>query len=350
MRLAIPKDVAWLVTANPATLLALARIADEKRDMLIRDIHDGTLTVELPVDSHIRSALAPRLKPDVASARRLAEIVRRTGALYPRDYWRLGFVAHWTGGTMGLYRAQFPKYFGEVPARDVGLIASEGRMSIPMEDDTAAGVLAVNSQFFEFIPAAEYGSPKPAVLRSHEVRTGEEYFLVITNSSGLYRYDLGDRVRIVGFTGQAPIIEFLSRDAHTSSLAGEKLTENQVVLAMKRACDASARPVVTFVLAPRWADVPYYRLYVEHPSPAGLAERMDAELCEINLEYASKRKSLRLGSLELVELPNGALSERDARLRRQRSRTAEQFKHQYLLPQPGSDVELELDPAPTSLS
>ena len=44
--------------------------------------------------------------------------------------------------------------------------------------------------------------------------------------------DLGDRVRVTGRLGQAPLIEFLSRDAHTSSLAGEKLTEDQVVQAV----------------------------------------------------------------------------------------------------------------------
>ena len=42
----------------------------------------------------------------------------------------------------------------------------------------------------------------------------------------------------------------------------------------------------------------------------------------------------------LFTLPAGALAERDGRLRRKRVRTAEQFKHQYLLAQPGLDDEL----------
>jgi hypothetical protein len=163
---------------------------------------------------------------------------------------------------MGLYRDQFPRYFGDVPARDIGLIASEGRMSIPVDDHTPAGILAVTSQFFEFIPASEYGGSKPTVVRSHELTIDEEYFIVLTNASGLYRYDLGDRVRVVGRVGEAPLIEFLSRDAHSSSMAGEKLTEDQVVAAME-AASPDAEKIVNFVLAPRWADPPYYRLYVE---------------------------------------------------------------------------------------
>ena len=345
MRLAIPRDVSWLVTANPSTLLVLARTADEHRERMIRDIHDGTLAAEMPVAGDIRAALTSRLKPDAACAKRLEAIIREHGTMYPKHYWRLGFVAHWTGGTMGLYAPMFPKYYGEVPARDIGLIASEGRMSIPMADGTAGGVLAVTSQFFEFIPAAEYGTPKPAVLRSHQVQEGEEYFLLLTNPSGLYRYDIGDRVRVTGWMGQAPVIEFLSRDAHTASMAGEKLTEDQVVMAMQKVRGSGSEAVEDFVLAPRWAEIPRYRVYVEAAvaqSIERLAERLDEALAEISVEYASKRQTLRLEAVELAELPPGFLAARDIHLRRQRSRTSEQFKHQYLLPRPGMDGDLEV--------
>ncbi len=343
MRMAVPKDVGWLVTANPATLLVLARSADEHRETLIRDIHDGTMTNAMNVEPAIRDALAPLMKPNTQRARELEQIIRRTGSLYPKDYWRLGFLAHWTGGTMGLYRTQFPKFFGDTPARDIGLVASEGRMSIPLDDGTASGVLAVASQFFEFIPANEYGTTKPSTLRSHELTVGEEYFLLLTNFSGLYRYDLGDRVRVTGYMGGAPMIEFLSRDAHTSSLAGEKLTENQVVLAMEKAT-SGGESITNFILSPRWAEVPFYRLYVDAAAVRDvttLAARLDRELCTTNIEYDSKRKTLRLGPVEVVALPENRLAERDHNLRAQRARTAEQFKHQYLLSRPGLDADLD---------
>ncbi|HKQ49490.1 MAG TPA: GH3 auxin-responsive promoter family protein [Phycisphaerae bacterium] len=342
MRLAIPRDVAWAVTANPATLLLLAKTGDEHREQLIRDIHDGTLSASMAVDGGIRAALHSRLEPDPDCARRLETIVAKHGALYPKHYWRLGYVAHWTGGTMGLYRDQFPRYFGDVPARDIGLIASEGRMSIPVDDHTPAGILAVTSQFFEFIPASEYGGSNPTVVRSHELTIDEEYFIVLTNASGLYRYDLGDRIRVVRRVGEAPLIEFLSRDAHSSSMAGEKLTEDQVVAAMEAASPATGK-IVDFVLAPRWADPPYYRLYVESASvraEAALARRVDEALSKINLEYGSKRATLRLGEVETVGLPAGALAQRDMELRRARSGTSEQFKHQYLLSRPELDGDL----------
>lgn len=352
MRLAIPKDVGWMVTANPSTLLLLARAADEHRERLIRDLHDGTLAADLPVGADIRAALGPRLRRDPECARRLEAVVRAHGTLHPRHYWRLGFLAHWMGGTMGLYVPQLAKYYGGVPSRDIGLIASEGRMSIPLADGTPAGVLAVTGQFFEFIPADEYGTPRPTVLRSHELRAGEDYFLLLTNVGGLYRYDIGDRIRVTGRAGEAPLVEFLSRDAHTSSLAGEKLTEDQVVAAMRLAGGGTGGAVggaaiVDFVLAPRWAETPHYRLYIEAAPDAGadavtaLAARLDESLSRVSVEYASKRATLRLGPVEPALLPPGFLAARDRGLREQRSRTSEQFKHQYLISAPGRDADLE---------
>ena len=68
---------------------------------------------------------------------------------------------------------------------------------------------------------------------------------------------------------------------------------------------------------------------------------MDESLCRVSVEYASKRETLRLESVELSELPVGFLTGRDSQLKQERSRTSEQFKHQYLLPKPGMDDDLE---------
>ena len=344
MRLGVPRDVAFMVTANPATLLRLARVADQHRETLIRDVADGTLCADFDVPRPVRDALRPGLRPDRDAARRLERILKQYDRLLPKHYWNLGFRAHWIGGTMGLYQSQFPEYFGDVPARDIGLLASEGRMSIPLEDGVPAGVLAVGCQFFEFIPAEDYGTPNPTVLRIHQLEERREYFLVVTTAGGCYRYDLGDRVRVTGRVGRAPLIEFLSRDAHTASMAGEKLTEDQVVLAMRKACEvAGGDPVVDFVLAARWSELPYYCLYVESQDVDRLSNapsRLDDALAAVNLEYRARRESLRLGPVEIAPVAVGALGSREHNRRLRRTGMVEQYKRQYLLPRPGEDQDL----------
>jgi hypothetical protein len=354
MRLGVPADVAFVITASPATQLNLVRTADRHREQLIRDIRDGTLWPDLPIGADIRDRLRPFLLPAPKTAKRLEDLVNRHGALLPKHYWNLAFLGNWTGGTMGLYLRDFPRYFGDTPVRDVGLIASEGRMTLPVEDHTPVGILDVASHFFEFIPRDEYESDRPTVLRSHELKEGGEYFILLTTSAGLYRYDIGDLVRMHGYYGEAPQLEFLNKGTHIASIAGEKLTEKQVILAMGRAAAALAAPIDTFILAPQWAEVPYYRLHIDSeaggPAVANLlAQRLDRELQAVNIEYASKRHSGRLGAVRLNLLPPGFLSRLDDRLRSRHRTGNEQYKHQYLYVTPGADADFPVsDPKPAA--
>ena len=358
MRLAVPSDAAFVITASPATQLKLARTADDCREQIIRDVRDGTLRADLPVPQAVREELRPRLKADPETARRLESLVTQHGRLLPRHYWELAFLANWTGGTMGLYLQDFPEYFGNVPVRDVGLLASEGRVSIPVDDGTPAGILEITSNFFEFVPRDRMEETSPKAFRCHEVEIGQEYFVLLTTSSGLYRYDLGDLVRVVGFAGQAPIIEFLNKGAHISSMAGEKLTEHQVILAMEIAAAAQGLPVASFVLAPQWATPPYYRLYLEpavaggaqpHRRPVGdvpdwpnrLAAVLDEQLQAVNVEYAGKRQSARLGAVQAHLLSPGTLADLDRREADRYRKGNEQYKHRYLYVRPGEDAVIQ---------
>ena len=347
MRLALPRDVAFIITANPATQLRLASVADDHRDLLIRDIHEGTLTKHLPIEPHIRDRLKSCLRPNPHLARRLERLVAEHNALLPKHYWRLSFLANWIGGTLSLYLRQLPRFFGNLPVRDIGLLASEGRMSVPLTDGTAAGALDFQHNFFEFIPADQIDSSQPDVLRSGELQTGQEYFVLLTTASGLYRYDIRDRVRVVDYLGQAPIIEFLHKGAHVSSMTGEKLTERQVVHAVQQLSQQLGLAIESFVLAPRWADPPFYRLHVETaclpPNLSGdhFCKQLDDALGQANIEFRSKRHTGRLGPLQLNLLPDGCLAQFDRQTSQRRGR-AEQFKHQFLYTTPDADDHLPL--------
>ncbi len=69
----------------------------------------------------------------------------RTGRLIPAEAWpNLRVISCWKGGTMPLYLRKLPEYFGDVPVRDLGYMASEGRGSTPLVNSGAAGVLNVD--------------------------------------------------------------------------------------------------------------------------------------------------------------------------------------------------------------
>ncbi len=344
MRLAIGRDVALMITANPATQLRLASVADEYRESLIRDMYDGTLTPQMPVERDIRGQLAAYLKPRPDVARRLERLVSEHGALLPKHYRRLSFLANWTGGTLGLYLQSFGHYFGDLPVRDIGLLASEGRMSIPLEEGSPAGILDFQNGFFEFVPADQIEWDSPEVLRGGELEVGQDYFILLSTASGLYRYDIGDMVRVVDYLGQAPVIEFLHKGAHVSSMTGEKLTEHQVVRAVADVSGQLGLEINSFVLAPRWSEPPFYLLHLEagclpaRLEPQQLCRQLDQALGQRNIEYKSKRHSDRLGPVRVNLLPDGYLVELDAATAARRGRS-EQFKHQFLYTRLDADAD-----------
>jgi hypothetical protein len=347
MRLSLPRSVAMLIAANPSTLINLARAGDRDKETLIRAIYDGTLSEPYPIPPHVREAVRSRIKKNKARAKELEEIVSRTGTLYPKDYWPKDCIlGNWTGGSMGAYLRHYPKYFGATPVRDVGLIASEGRMTIPLSDATPAGVLDITSHYFEFIPEEEGDSPNPTVLRADELIEGRHYYILPTTAFGLYRYHIRDVVRCAGFHNKTPLIEFLSKGSHFANLTGEKLSEYHVTQAMKTILHDLDLPLSSYSLAPCWPSggedelTPYYGLFVERPDLVSadqglkLAQMLDRKLSELNIEYAAKRESLRLGSVRLQLLPGGTWHEWDRSRLARTGGSAEQYKHPCLIADP----------------
>ena len=292
------------ITANPSTLLGLGRAMNERKEELLRDLFDGTLSPNLALDAATRRLIEARLSPKPDLARALEARARVSGHLYPKDAWELPLLGTWKGGTLSLYLRELPEYWGDAPVRDVGLIASEGRFSIPLQTPGSAGVLDVASTFFEFVPEDEIDSPQPTAILAHETEVGRRYFIILTTPAGLLRYNIGDVVQVVGRFGAAPVIEFLNKGQHVANLTGEKLTEFQVVSAVNAVVGELGLPVRNYALYPTWADVPYYTLLVEETAvPAArapdLASAVDRALRERNIEYETKRAGGRLRAVRV---------------------------------------------------
>ncbi len=279
-RFGVVRDVAFAITANPGTLIRIAQIANERSDALIRDVHDGTLDVRIELDAALREKLQARLRPLPGRARELERMRAAAGALRPREFWNLKFLACWTGGSMAYHLPRLAEWYGPVPVRDIGLLASEGRVTLPVADGTAAGPLDVQGSVFEFIPVEKFGDKHASTLLLTELETGRDYAIVLSNAAGLLRYRLDDIVRVTGWFEKTPLLQFLHRGGQVSSVAGEKLTESQVVAAVSAVLDARGLRGTDFVLAPVWGDPPFYRLTVSVGDSPDLAAAVDRALGE----------------------------------------------------------------------
>ncbi|MEB3831430.1 GH3 family domain-containing protein [Phormidium sp. CCY1219] len=120
-------------------------------------------------------------------------------------------------------RRQFP----QVLVQGKGLLATEAPMTIPL---IAAGgfVPILDEVFFEFEDNCG------RIFPLQNVRVGEAYSVIISQKGGLYRYRIGDRIRVTHFYRQTPCLEFIGRCKATSDLVGEKLHESFVCDIIKR--------------------------------------------------------------------------------------------------------------------
>ena len=340
LRFSVPRRVGLLSSANPSTLIALARIMDQEKESLIRDIADGTLNPKLDLPGAIREQLTRKAKRNPELAAKLEAAVRRDGALLPSAVWPSNSIllGCWTGGSVGPYLRQLPKYYADTPVRDIGLLASEGRFTIPLNDFSPAGVLDITTHFFEFIPEDEIDSPQPTVLGAHEVKEGAVYYILPTTRAGLYRYHISDLVRVTGFHNNTPLIEFLGKGNRFANLTGEKLSEHQVTKAMDHVARTVCQPVSAYSLAPCWDDAqPFYGLFIEESDVASaelvrqFLDSLDATLGEQNIEYAAKRESGRLGPVRLQIIPTGTWQKWDRDRLTKSGGSPEQYKHPCLI-------------------
>ena len=340
LRFSVGRNVSQFVAANPSTLVQLARTLDAEKAHLLKDLADGTLRADLDLPADIRATLARRLRPDPARARELSATAEKMGRLYPLDVWPTGgtIVNTWTGGSMGPYLRQLPRYYGDPPVRDLGLLASEGRMTIPFANATASGVLDIWSHYFEFIPEGEIDSPQPTVLGAHEILEGKSYYILPTTRYGLYRYHISDLVRVTGFNGRTPEVEFLGKGHRFANLTGEKLSEHHVTRAVDTAARRTGQPLTAYTVSPTWDDRrPYYALFVEEGDTADgdrlrrFLGELDRALCDENVEYAAKREGGRLGPVRAAVIPAGAWAAWDRDRLAKTGGSPEQYKHPCLV-------------------
>ncbi len=342
-RLGVLRTIGSWMSPNPSTLLNLARFGEKYAETLLRDLYNGTLSNEFEWTDEVRAAVQPLLKPNLDRGRQLDHLYESTGRFLPKDVWpELGLIGCWTGGSMGTYLRSFPEFFGKAAVRDLGLLASEGRMTFPVADGTPSGVLEIVSNFFEFIPVSEIESTQPTILEAHELQEGGEYFVLLTNASGLYRYNIFDVVRCTGFHEKTPLLEFLNKGSGICSVTGEKLTDYQVSTALAQTLAESRLTLSAFALAPVWdhPEMPNYALFIEDGElneqidPQQFAGLVDRKLHALNIEYAAKRESQRLGPIRLAFVPRGFWDHWDQQRLQKSGGSVEQYKRPALLQQP----------------
>ncbi|MCQ2223432.1 MAG: GH3 auxin-responsive promoter family protein [Bacteroidaceae bacterium] len=190
--------------------------------------------------------------------------------------------------------------------------ASEGFFGLQDDpSDPAMSLMIDYGVFYEFIPLDELESENPTVLPLWGVEKGKNYAMVISTSSGLWRYLIGDTVK---FTSTNPYKFIITgRTKFFINAFGEELIVDNAENGLKRACQETGAEVLEYTAAPVFMDdkgkCRHQWLIEFSRAPQDLqqfARILDESLQQINSDYEAKRyKDITLQPLEIVVARQG---------------------------------------------
>lgn len=174
--------------------------------------------------------------------------------------------------------------------------ASEGFFGIQSDlDDSSMLLMTDYDVFYEFIPMDEFGVKEdPTVVPLEGVELDKNYAMLISTSSGLWRYMIGDTVK---FTSKNPYKFIITgRTKYFINAFGEELIMDNAEKGLAYACEQTGAEISEYTAAPVYMDSnakcrhQWLIEFVKKPkSLQQFASILDKRLQELNSDYEAKR-------------------------------------------------------------
>ncbi|KDO47942.1 hypothetical protein CISIN_1g007532mg [Citrus sinensis] len=227
-------------------LLRAIRFLQLHWQALASDIESGTLNQKI-TDPSIKDCLGKTLKPNTE----LAEFIRMECS---KENWERIITRIWPNtkyldvivtGAMAQYIPTLDYYSGgKLPMACTMYASSECYFGLNLNPicrpSEVSYTIMPNMAYFEFLPqepSDSFGltSSDPQPVDLVDVEMGKEYELVITTYAGLYRYRVGDILRVIGFHNSAPQFHFVRRKNVLLSIESDKTDEAELQNAIDNA-------------------------------------------------------------------------------------------------------------------
>ncbi|XXG59382.1 hypothetical protein AAC387_Pa04g1480 [Persea americana] len=230
------------------------RFLEKNWTSLCDDIRTGTLDAQI-TDLSVREAVMKILKPDP----KLADFVESEcgkgswQGIITRLWPNTKYIDVIVTGTMSQYIPTLNYYSNGLPLTCSMYASSECYFGLnlnPLCDPCDVSYTLIPTMaYFEFLPVHRNGGATdsisiPKLLNEKEqcdlvdlvdVKLGEEYELVVTTYAGLYRYRVGDVLRVAGYKNKAPQFNFICRKNVVLSIDSDKTDEVELQNAVKNA-------------------------------------------------------------------------------------------------------------------
>lgn len=304
------RNLMYLSAAFIPSILDLLRCLESKWPDLVEDIREGKISQKILLSDDLRNKLQKKIKPNPKRAGELErEFKNGMEGIVTRIWPKCTFVWSVSGAGFRMYLEKVKKYTSDLPIYCGTYAATEGLIGVELGLNKATYVAAPKSVYYEFIHEDDWDGKNISTYSLEELKVGEKYEVVITNSAGFYRYRLGDVVKVVGYCGKAPEFQFLYRKNQLISINAEKTSEQAVHQAITETFKNLGIELVDYtVMADIDTSPGRYVFFAEVNNIENLdkdkAEKiLDIKLGTANPRYEQFRKSMKIGhvSLELVK-------------------------------------------------
>uniref|UniRef100_A0A3Q3F0S5 GH3 domain containing n=1 Tax=Labrus bergylta TaxID=56723 RepID=A0A3Q3F0S5_9LABR len=292
---------------------------------LVDDIEHGKVSSALALEPKVRSRIEALMKPDPERAAELRAHFQDGFLGIAKRLWpHLHLVLAVDSGSNQIYGDMLREnYCQGVSFYSPFYAATEGLIGVNLwpQEPNRRYLLCPRSMFCEFLPESSLEENTPPTLLMEEVKEGQNYELVVTNASGLFRYRVGDILKVVGFHNQCPIVEFQYRRGQMLNVRGEKVSEALFLDALKTAVSQwPGAQLVDYCCAESGimgdsigGTDPHYQVFVELKGVRNLTEeqryKLDVCLQQDSAVYKSFRIKGSIGPMRVQLVADGAFKE-----------------------------------------
>lgn len=299
-----------------SSVVDMFRHLEKNSEELVQDIRKGTISMNIKLSNHDRKILLKKVSPDAKRADFLEKEFRKGFKGIARRIWpKLIYIASVTGASFSIYDQKVEEYSGNIPVYSGVYCVTEASVGINRHINKQSYVVIPGVAFFEFIPVEDADEYQPSTKNLNELKIGSDYEVVVTTQAGLYRYRIGDVVRVVDFYHQSPEIEFLYRRNQLLNMVSEKTTEEHALNAVTNTFKTLGSSFEDYSVVPDNSISPgRYVFYIEAKdslnnitagSPSSI---LDKELCKANISYDRHRSKGNLAEAKVKLVKEGTFA------------------------------------------
>ncbi len=207
-------------------------------------------------------------------------------------------IRYYMHGGVGFepYRAQFEELFPSSTFKYYEVYnASEGYFAVQDSVNSEGMLLLLNNEiYYEFVSLSELSKSSPNTLLLEDVEADKNYAIVVTSSSGLWRYLIGDTIK---FTSMNPYrIKVTGRTQQFINVFGEEVMVSNTDKALAMTLDKMSINVNEYSVAPVFITLKqrgrhhWVIEFTDEPKDVELfARTLDNNLRKVNSDYDAKR-------------------------------------------------------------